>query len=207
MIDEWQFNTMTEDIEFSIWCATHNIKISYNENAMFYDEQPENLKTANKQRLRWCKGTNQCCVKYDKDLIKGMFKGKKKLTCFGLFIHVTPIPVITVLWLLSYLFINLIFMLSGFESVKFFSYEVFNNVFGFIVFIIFISILHATIALIKNHKYMKNYSFFSKLRGALLFPFFVSMYIHLSLEAMFKKDLTWERIPHTSIKSIKTLEN
>ena len=36
----WNWFTLVEDIEFSIVCAIDNINIGYNENAIFYDEQP-----------------------------------------------------------------------------------------------------------------------------------------------------------------------
>ena len=59
-INGWPFETLIEDIEFSIYCANNNIKIGYHKDAIFYDEQPENFKDSYFQRLRWCSGTHQC---------------------------------------------------------------------------------------------------------------------------------------------------
>ena len=55
---------MTEDIEFSINEALKDRKIGFCYDVEFYDEQPVDVKTLFNQRLRWCKGTNQCFFKY-----------------------------------------------------------------------------------------------------------------------------------------------
>lgn len=36
----WNYFTLTEDIEFGTWCATHGIRIGYCHDAVLYDEQP-----------------------------------------------------------------------------------------------------------------------------------------------------------------------
>ena len=206
-LGSWNFNTLTEDIEFSIWCATHDILISYNENAIFYDEQPETLEIANKQRLRWCKGTLQCCYKYEWPLIKGMFKGHKKLTCFGLLIHVTPLPMATLTWLVTYSFLNFVFFMVGLENGDYLVHELYTNILGFIGFIILVSIIHATVSIIRNRQYMKEYSLGSKIKGILLFPLFISMYLNLGFKALFMKVVKWEKIPHTNHTKFEKLEN
>ena len=84
----WNYHTMTEDIEFSVDCALKKVKIGYNENAVFYDEQPQKLKVRCRssvfygrscifcsqrslragRKLRWpCRrGTySRCCLRSD----------------------------------------------------------------------------------------------------------------------------------------------
>ena len=183
-LNGWNFNTMTEDIEFSAWCAINNIKISYNENAIFYDEQPEKLKVANTQRLRWCKGTHQCCYKYHWALLKGIFRSKMKLTCFELLVHVTPFPLLSVIWMIIYLIGLGIFNLVG---------------------IININDFLALIATIKNNSNI-NASIFKKVLYIFLFPVYVSMYIYLSLKALFVK-VKWKPIPHVSTNVVTLKEN
>ena len=50
------FNTLTEDYELSLYISANNISSTYNENAIYYDEQPVNMDVSIKQRTRWVKG-------------------------------------------------------------------------------------------------------------------------------------------------------
>lgn len=54
--DGWKYTSLTEDRAFTADAVAKGYKISYNDTAMFYDEQPTSLKIALRQRLRWSKG-------------------------------------------------------------------------------------------------------------------------------------------------------
>ena len=71
----WNFFTLTEDIEFSTWCATRGIRIGYCRDAMVFDEQPENFLQSWRQRTRWTQGGLQVSIRYAGDLLRGLFKG------------------------------------------------------------------------------------------------------------------------------------
>lgn len=71
----WNFHTLTEDIEFNTWCASHGVRIGYCHDAICYDEQPESMAVSWRQRTRWTQGGLQVSVKYAKDLFLGLFKG------------------------------------------------------------------------------------------------------------------------------------
>ena len=71
----WNFFTLTEDIEFSTWCATRGIRIGYCRDAMVFDEQPENFRQSWRQRTRWTQGGLQVSIRYAGDLLRGLFKG------------------------------------------------------------------------------------------------------------------------------------
>ena len=43
-MDGWHYYTLTEDIEFDTWCATHGVRIGYCHDAILYDEQPITLR-------------------------------------------------------------------------------------------------------------------------------------------------------------------
>ena len=73
----WNFFTLTEDIEFSTWCATHGVRIGYCRDAMVFDEQPENFIQSWRQRTRWTQGGLQVSIRYALDLLKGLFKGPR----------------------------------------------------------------------------------------------------------------------------------
>lgn len=76
--DGWKWVTLTEDRSFCTEAVVNNYKISYVEDAVFYDEQPYKLKVALRQRLRWSKGHLQSSVENCPKLLANMFKKDKK---------------------------------------------------------------------------------------------------------------------------------
>ena len=73
----WNYTSITEDRALTVDAVAQGYEISYNDEAIFYDEQPVNLKIALRQRLRWSKGHilafNETWLK----LVKNIFFGKK----------------------------------------------------------------------------------------------------------------------------------
>lgn len=84
----WNYTSLTEDRAFTADAVAHGYKISYNDEAMFYDEQPTSLRIAFRQRIRWSKGHILAFVETGWPLLKNVFVGncykekseKKKLT-------------------------------------------------------------------------------------------------------------------------------
>jgi len=54
--DGWKYTSLTEDRALTADAVAQGYQISYNDEAMFYDEQPVSLKIALRQRLRWSRG-------------------------------------------------------------------------------------------------------------------------------------------------------
>ena len=54
--DGWKYTSLTEDRAFCADAVAKGYKISYNNDAVFYDEQPVDLRIAMRQRIRWSKG-------------------------------------------------------------------------------------------------------------------------------------------------------
>lgn len=52
----WHYTSLTEDRAFTADAVAHGYPISYQDAAVFYDEQPTSLKIALRQRIRWSKG-------------------------------------------------------------------------------------------------------------------------------------------------------
>lgn len=65
---------MTEDAEFTAWCAVNGVKVGYCKEAVFYDEQLTTLRASWNQRLRWVKGYMQMLSYYGGRLLRGIFK-------------------------------------------------------------------------------------------------------------------------------------
>lgn len=86
--DGWNYTSLTEDRAFTADAVAHGYGISYNDAAVFYDEQPTSIRIAFRQRIRWAKGHLLAFVETGWPLFKNIFVGncyrdkseKRKLT-------------------------------------------------------------------------------------------------------------------------------
>ena len=74
--DGWKYTSLTEDRALTADAVAQGYRISYNDAAMFFDEQPVSLKIALRQRLRWSKGHLQAFVESGPYLFVNIFLGK-----------------------------------------------------------------------------------------------------------------------------------
>ena len=72
----WKYTSLTEDRALTVDAVAQGYKISYNDAAEFYDEQPNNLKIALRQRLRWSKGHLLAFAETGPYLFVNVFFGK-----------------------------------------------------------------------------------------------------------------------------------
>lgn len=71
--DGWNYTGLTEDRAFCADAVANGYKISYNDKAEFYDEQPTDIKIAMRQRIRWAKGNLQAVTETGGKLFRHMF--------------------------------------------------------------------------------------------------------------------------------------
>lgn len=71
--DGWNYTSLTEDRAFCADAVEKGYKISYNHQAIFYDEQPIDIKIAMRQRIRWAKGHLQALVETGGKLLLHIF--------------------------------------------------------------------------------------------------------------------------------------
>lgn len=101
--DGWKYVTLTEDWEFTADQLIEENNIYFCDEAVFYDEQPTTFKVMWRQRVRWCRGRWLVCLARLKDLIKSLFKSKKKegnknkFSLYDMTVKVLPVCVITTL--------------------------------------------------------------------------------------------------------------
>lgn len=74
--DGWKYTSLTEDRAFCADVVTMGYRISYNNEAEFYDEQPTDIKIAMRQRLRWSKGHLDAFVETGGKLFLNIFRTK-----------------------------------------------------------------------------------------------------------------------------------
>ena len=73
----WHWTSLTEDRALTVESVANGYEITYQDAAIFYDEQPTNLKIALRQRLRWSKGHLLAFVETSPRLVRNIIFGKK----------------------------------------------------------------------------------------------------------------------------------
>lgn len=73
--DGWKYTSLTEDRAFTADAVAHGYEISYNDAAVFYDEQPTSIRIAIRQRIRWSKGHLLAFKETGWDLVKNIIVG------------------------------------------------------------------------------------------------------------------------------------
>ena len=194
--ESFEPKTLTEDVELSIVCAIRGIKIAYVEEAITYDEQPVDFKTSWHQRKRWSLGMMQCGRLYRGKLI-GKFFRSGELSCVDKFMF-TLGPFMQVLsFLLSVAVI--IFKYAGVEFhplyIKFFSL-------GFVGFAL-TYVIGVLINAFVIGFYRRNV--FKTMHGILLFGVFMATWIPINILCLFKKNVKWIPVKHTSKSNIKNI--
>ncbi len=76
--DGWNYTSLTEDRAFTADAVANGYPISYCDAAMFYDEQPTNLKIALRQRIRWSKGHLMAFTESGPKIFKHIFTGVRR---------------------------------------------------------------------------------------------------------------------------------
>lgn len=72
----WKYTSLTEDRALTADAVAQGYRISYNDKAEFFDEQPNKVKIALRQRLRWSKGHLIAFTETGPKLLLNVFFGK-----------------------------------------------------------------------------------------------------------------------------------
>lgn len=205
----WDFHTLTEDIQFSTFCAANGIRIAYAP-AEFYDEQPIDFKSSWTQRMRWTKGFYQVFLSYVGDLFRGV--GKKRFGSYDMLMTIAPGNILT----LVSAFVNTVYLVIGGLSHGFLATQ--NELsmavgslmmtFGSMYVTFFVL---AVITTISERKHIicrkeRRWRIFTNL---FTFPLFMMTYIPICIAALFKK-VEWVPTKHTvsiSMDQINAAEN
>ena len=74
--DGWKYTSLTEDRALTADAVAQGYGITYNDAAEFFDEQPNSLKIALRQRLRWSKGHLMAFAETGPNLLVNVIFGK-----------------------------------------------------------------------------------------------------------------------------------
>ncbi len=188
-IKEWgtfPFHSLTEDYESSLYYTLEGISTNYNENAIFYDEQPEKYSVSLKQRSRWVKGYFENWMGYQKRLRKKQKEHPyNEGSIFEMRMGILPV-IFLVVSILLMLLLTFCSLFSFRWITVFFLFLFCALVYAFLVLITALLLGMAG----KKMKLSKTV----QIQVLLYHPIFLISYIHAVLVALFKKDLKWEKI-------------
>lgn len=189
LIEKWKgfpFNSLTEDYELTLYSTLNNLTTTYNEEAIFYDEQPEDFKVSIIQRTRWVKGYFEARKKYIKKIRKSLNKndinyGSKVNVIIGVRPYI-------------YLIIGIILLLIS---------AITNNneittlkTFIIILLTIYIELAIISYIMIKKERGKLNLKV-SKTKLILYNPIFLLSYVVCLIISIFKRDLGWQEVKHS----------
>ena len=192
----WDFHTLTEDIQFSTFCAANGIRIAYSP-AEFYDEQPIDFKSSWTQRMRWTKGFYQVFFSYVGDLFRGV--GKKRFGSYDMLMTIAPGNILT----LISAFVNAAYLIIGSLSHGFLATQAELSMcvgslvmtFGSMYVTFFILAVITTISERKRIICRKDRRW-RIITNLFTFPLFMMTYIPINVAALFKK-VEWVPTKHT----------
>lgn len=202
----WDFHTLTEDIQFSTFCAANGIRIAYAP-AEFFDEQPLTLAASWTQRMRWTKGFYQVFFSYIGDLFHGI--GQKRFSSYDMLMTIAPGMILT----LIAVFVNCTYLLLGSLGRGYFATS--NELsmcigslimtFGSMYVVFFIL---AIITTISEHSHIhcrpeRRWRIFTNL---FTFPLFMMTYIPITVAALFKK-VEWIPTKHTVTITMQDMDS
>lgn len=202
----WDFHTLTEDIQFSTFCAANGIQIGYAP-AEFFDEQPLTFAASWTQRMRWTKGFYQVFFSYVGDLFHGIKKGTKRFGAYDMLMTIAPGNILTLLSV----FVNALYLIIGSLSRGYLATNTeLSMCVGSLVMTFFSMYLTffilAIITTVSEHKRFKcrperKWRIFTNL---FTFPLFMMTYIPINVAALFMK-VEWVPTKHTVAISMEDM--
>ena len=187
-IKKWQgypFHTLTEDYELSLYSILNNMTSYYNDKAIFYDEQPTKFNQTIKQRVRWIKGYFESRKKYIPLILKDLKQpnyGSKYSICLGVrvFIYI-------IIGIVIFMIKNIILLFINYNAIS-------------LISLISIILLSYLIMMIVTYKMIKkdklDLSRKMKIKTIFYNPIYLTTYVYCALIALFKKNISWDKIEH-----------
>ncbi len=201
--DGWNYLTLTEDREFTCDAIAAGNTVTYQHEAQFYDEQPVDMHTVFRQRIRWSKGHLMAFTMFFTRLWACVFKGKgwqNKVSALDF--QLTNFPYGMCLIPLKILKAVLLVLLAAAGTPW---WSLVWIVFQTLIFEHFAVIPMGLLLFITERKRLEKISLWRTLWYSLMFCTFgiigdITMWI-----AAFTH-VTWKPIPHKADTSIKELE-
>ncbi|MBQ7699945.1 MAG: glycosyltransferase family 2 protein [Clostridia bacterium] len=212
----WPYVSLTEDWEFTADQILYDNKIRYCDDAIFYDEQPTNIKIMWRQRVRWARGHLLVFYARFADLFRQLFKKETKhhMSLYDITAYILPSPVL----MFGLQLIQIALFLTAPLIDK--SLTMHRVLFGFTPDLILSDgliityarsaltsyvgmVLMAIVIFITERKRIRGVSFIQKAAIIVCWPLFFAAGIPMYIQAFFSKGLGWKPIPHSDQTSFE----
>lgn len=190
----WPYTSLTEDRAFAADAVVNGYRISYCHDAVFYDEQPVNLRIALRQRVRWAKGNLQVFADSGFKLFRNIFRShgaKNKLIAYDMFMTVLPESLV-------YLALNVISLMATVVQAAVLG-SVPQALFGLLsanLLSFFVPCVIPLYVLFAERKRIPRYRSARLIESILMWPFF-SVIGSVSMAVALFCRVEWKPIPHT----------
>jgi cellulose synthase/poly-beta-1,6-N-acetylglucosamine synthase-like glycosyltransferase len=190
----YNMTTLTEDLEFSMFCIYNDYKIGWVPDAVVYDEQPVTINQSITQRIRWTSGYMQAFSLYVGKFFKKLLVKPDWPTC-DMFMFILFFPV----FLLGIASALLYGTLAAFRIVDTSGFLINTTLLVVAAVITFWVLAIVTVYLEKKDV--------KKLRVAILtYPIFNLTWILIYVRCFFKRTVEWKPITHVRNMSISEVE-
>ncbi len=189
LIEEWQgwpFVSLTEDYELSLYATLHGLSTYYNEEAVFFDEQPTRYRQTVAQRVRWIKGYFSARKKYI-PLIRVKKHGDNYGSLVKEKIGVRPaiFAILGVVAIMIGTVIELCMMGKALDILA---------AIPVILAGVYVILMLVTVEMIKREKL--DLTTETKIKAILFNPLYLVTYIPCAIKALLKKHVGWTKIEH-----------
>ena len=195
----WPFHLLTEDIEFSAFCAVKGYRIGYCDDAVLYDEQPVTFSQSWTQRTRWSRGFFQVNRYYALSLLRGCFSSKNKFSCYDMLMTIAPCALLTIFTVIT----SFAMLFNHFSSAQFSELYMLKHTLELCRFIFIdayaLFYICGLLTLITERQRIRA-QLYQIVMYLPLFPLFMMTYIPISLYALVTH-VQWKPIHHAPIQN------
>lgn len=195
--DGWNYTSFTEDRAFSADAVVKGYHIAYQDAAEFYDEQPEDMRVALRQRLRWAKGHLQSFTESGGKLLRGVFT-KRAAICYDMLWTVVPKGLFLFALRVARLALGLFAGMNAGRLLLDYGKSFATSWVG--------GVLLAAYVLVMEHRRLQRLPIGKATLDCLLFPVFDLIGLLSSVAALFVK-VEWKPIPHRIDRSMEEMED
>ncbi|MBQ7242644.1 MAG: glycosyltransferase family 2 protein [Bacilli bacterium] len=200
--DGWNWTGLTEDLDIESDITSRGYVTGYCEEAMFYEEEPTEIRLFVRQQMRWTRGNLISFGKYAPGLLKSFFK-KPTWSKYDIFWQFFPYSFVSFYFTLAYQLISLVlFFIYGNNGYNWWSFG--NWLLTMFGGIYVSNLLNDALTVIREWKRF-HLSVPKTILYIFLFPIYQIINLPVSCVAGFMK-VQWKHIDHHSVVDPATLE-
>lgn len=189
----WKWHSLTEDVELTTVSALNNFRMCYIDDAVFYDEQPTDLKTSFNQRKRWVKGYMQNSSAYHKKIGKGVFdKNCNRLGCLEMKLGAACMACFAACFAF-YLIVNFLVAVMNYHNSEVFALALSRFIGAWLGYFAVLYIDTAIMLFVERKRI--NMKPLNKLGAVIMRPVYSLLYFPVAIAAIMK-DVEWVPIEH-----------